>query len=117
MVIHTGGLGFRRKGVWYDALDVEHCVIANRRINELLAEVREYFQDIDGFDLRGKKGTFRYAVIRAPRESSSVSIVLNEQSPELEKAKAMVQAFAEVCSADNVLVTYMPVDRDLFNIG
>ena len=113
MVIHSAGLGFRRKGVWYDALDIEHCVIANRRINELLKEVRDYFQDIDGFDLRAKKGTFRYAVIRAPRNSSSVSIVLNEHSPELDKAKSMVEGFAAVSSAENVLVTYMPSDRDL----
>lgn len=113
MVFHPGGLGFRKKGVWHRIVDIDKCVIANEKINLLVSEVRAEFAGADTFDLRRKSGTFRYAVVRAPREDSSISFVLNADSTRLIDARERIKAFAERCSANNVVVTYVRRDTDV----
>ena len=113
MVFHPSGLGFRKKGDWRRLVDIEKCVISNERINTLLAEVRAAFAGADTFDVRRKCGTFRYAVIRAPQEDSSLSFVLNADSTHLLDAREKITAFAEKSSARNVVVTYVHHDSDL----
>ena len=112
MVFHPGGIGFRRKGTWHKIVDIGKCVIANERINELIAEVRDYFREVDYFHVRKNSGTYRYAVIRAPAGDSSVSIVLNADSSRLLPARENITRFAEQTSADHVLVTYVPHNHD-----
>ncbi len=111
MVFHSGGLGFKEKGTWYNVVDVERCVISNEKLNELISEVRTFLSDIDVFLIRKKIGTFRHAVIRTPPTDSSVSIVLNQESPGLNKAEEKIQEFAKITSAYNVLMTYVPPNR------
>ncbi|MEA1996092.1 MAG: hypothetical protein U9N45_00555 [Gemmatimonadota bacterium] len=114
MVFHKGGLGFRRKGVWHKVVDIEKCVIANEKINVLIDEVRTFFNtELDYFELKKKYGTFRYAVIRAPQEDSSVSFVLNGDSTRLINARERIASFAKNTSARNVIVTYVPHNRDV----
>lgn len=113
LVFHPGGLGFREKGAWYNIVDVERCVISNENLNKLVSEVRNFFKDVDVFDVRENKGTFRYAVIRTPPKDSSVSIVLNQDSFNLHEAKEKIEEFAIKTTAQNVIVTYVPPNRDV----
>jgi tRNA (uracil-5-)-methyltransferase len=112
-VFHAGGLGLREKGRWYQIVDIENCVIANHSLNQLMSEVRDFFQEVDVFDVRKKVGTFRYAVIRTPPADSSISIVLNQDSPRRQEARELIKEFAARTSAHNVLITYVPPNRDV----
>jgi tRNA/tmRNA/rRNA uracil-C5-methylase (TrmA/RlmC/RlmD family)/tRNA(Ser,Leu) C12 N-acetylase TAN1 len=111
-VFHPGGLGLRRPGSWREIEDVTHSPLAEPRINELLVEVREAFRGADAFDPRRRTGTYRYAVLRATREESSVSIVLNPESPGRDAALERVRAWAPRASATHVLATFVPPERD-----
>ena len=99
-VFHEDGLGLRESKE--KIVDVKRCLIANDRINELLSEVRSL--DVDPFHQPSHTGTFRYAVIRAVKQSS-ISFVLNPDSPRLNDAIEKVRRFAEKTSAENVIVT------------
>lgn len=111
-VFHRTGLGLREKGNWKSVVDVKTCVIAEPKINELLNEIRDYFREVDYFDVNKKTGTFRYAVIRTAIDSS-ISFVLNEDSSRLSQAIEKIKEFAEKTSADNVVVTYVPANTDV----
>ncbi|MFH1069040.1 MAG: hypothetical protein V1794_05395 [Candidatus Glassbacteria bacterium] len=113
MVFHPGGIGFRRKGVWYQTVDIGRCVIANERINELISEVRDYFREVDYFQVRKNSGTYRYAVIRAPGADSSIAIVLNADSTRLLPARENITRFAGLTSASHVVITYVPSHTDI----
>lgn len=112
-IFHEHGLGFREKEKWWKIVDVEQCPIANEKINTLLKEVREYFRNVDSFDMEKQSGTFRYAVIRAPGEISSISFVLNASSSKVKEAVEQIKQFAEKTTAENVLVTYVPANTDV----
>ncbi|MFH0863094.1 MAG: hypothetical protein V1875_08725 [Candidatus Altiarchaeota archaeon] len=109
---HGGGLGFRRRGSWREFFDVESCMISNLRINDLLAELRVFFKEVDAFDPSSHGGTFRYAILRAPGDDSSVSFVLNKDSPRLAGALDRVRSFASSTSAENVMAAYVPSRTD-----
>lgn len=111
MVFHPEGLGFKEKGTWYNVVDVERCVISNENLNEFITEIRSFFTGVDAFDDKKKTGTFRYAVIRTPPTDSSISIVLNQESPRLDEAEGKIKEFAKITSACNVLATYVPPNR------
>lgn len=110
---HAEGLGLRERGVFHRFVDIEECSISNAELNRLLKEVREYFTGVFYFDVKKRFGAFCYAVIRTPPGDSSVSIVLNKNDRKLERAKEKVQEYAEVSSADNVLITYAPYNRNV----
>lgn len=111
-VFHPAGLGLRRPGTWREVEDVASSPLAEPRVNELLAEVREAFRGADAFDPRRRTGTYRYAVLRATREESSVSIVLNPESPGREAALERIRQWAPRASATHVLATFVPPHRD-----
>ncbi len=113
MVFHPEGIGFREKGSWRHIVDIEQCAISNQQLNGLIREVRSFFSRIDAFDSRLHKGTFRYAVMRTPPQDSSVSIVLNQDSPKKESAVKLIEEFARSTSAHNVVVTQTPPNRDV----
>ncbi|MFC2165842.1 class I SAM-dependent RNA methyltransferase [Acidobacteriota bacterium] len=113
MIFHPGGLGFREKGSWHRAVDVERCVISNESLNSLIEEIREFFKGIEPFNPKQHCGTFRYAVIRTPPSESSVSIVLNKEAGNLDETRKMISQFAEKTSAKNVLITYVIPHRDV----
>lgn len=107
LVFHAGGLGFRTKGSWHKVIDIKRCVISAEPLNDLIKEVRLFFQEVDAFDLQKKAGTFRYAVLRTPHRNSSVSIVLNDDSPLIEEGLKKIREFAHRTRADHVLATYV----------
>jgi tRNA/tmRNA/rRNA uracil-C5-methylase (TrmA/RlmC/RlmD family) len=113
MRFHKTGLGFREKGKWWKIIDVKECVIANKRINGLISEVRAYFGDnIDAFEQNKNTGAFCYAVIRAPQSDSSVSFVLNKDSTRLDEAIKKIESFADKTSANNIVITYAQSGSD-----
>ncbi|MEK6922111.1 MAG: hypothetical protein AABX82_09535, partial [Nanoarchaeota archaeon] len=109
------GIGFRQKEP-SKRVDVEQCVIANEKINQLLKELRDFFKTpIDAFDNKKKSGTLRYAVIRAPQNNSkesSISFVLNSDSPRLKEVIEQVEQFAKQTTAENILVTYVVPEEE-----
>ena len=113
MIFNPRGIGFREKGNWKKVVDVDECVISNEKLNRYIKEVREHFRDVEVFDLFRQTGVFRYAVIRTPRNRSSISFVLNSDSTKLGGAIDKIKEFAEKTDADNVVVTYAPKKSDV----
>jgi len=112
-VFHAGGLGLRERGSWYKMVNIEHCPISNNKLNEILTEVREFFKDVFYFDVKKQFGTYCYAVIRTPGNDSSVSIVLNKKSKKKDKAVEYIKEFAKITSINNVIVTFIPHNRNV----
>lgn len=110
-VFHKEGLGFREKGKWWKIIDIERCEIAEEEINKTLLEIRQFFKGMDVFDLREKKGTLRYAVIRKAKEMS-VSFVVNKES-EYGAVKERIKEYADKTKVENVLITYVPHNTDV----
>jgi len=106
------GLGFRKKDNWKQIVAVEKCVISEESVNSLLAQTRNFFSAVDVFDVKRNTGTFRYAVIRTPKNDSSISFVLNSDSTKLAEAIEKIKQFAETTSAKNILITYVPKNTD-----
>lgn len=106
------GLGFRRKHQWNSVVEIGRCEIANVGINKIADEIKGFFKEIDYFDIKRQAGTFKYAVIRATLLSSSISFVLNEDSQRLSQAVERIEEFAKRTTADNVIITYVPVKAD-----
>jgi len=113
MIFHSGGLGFREKGSWRRAVDVERCAISNEGLNSLIGEIRDFFKEIAPFDPKQNKGTFRYAVMRTPPTDSSLSVVLNKEAEDLDAARDLIAQFAAITSARNLLITYVIPHRDV----
>jgi tRNA/tmRNA/rRNA uracil-C5-methylase (TrmA/RlmC/RlmD family) len=107
------GIGLRKKGDWRSCIDIDKCVIANERLNEFIAEIRQNFQNVDFFDVRKSQGTYRYAVIRTPGNTSSISFVINEDSTKTGEAIDKVKQYAKVSTAENIIVTYVPRQTDM----
>ncbi|MFH0837671.1 MAG: hypothetical protein V1880_00175 [Patescibacteria group bacterium] len=106
MTFTPNGLGFREKGKWWKPLAIDYCFISTSRLNELKKEVEEFFgPDYDAFHLKSHEGTYKYAVIRTPQNDSSVSIVLNNNSLRYDQAVKKVKEYANVSTANNVLIT------------
>ncbi len=109
------GIGFRQQDPG-KRIDIEQCVIANETINQLLKELRVFFKaPIDAFDSKKKNGTFRYAVIRAPQNSSiesSISFVLNSEAARITEAIEQIKQFAKQTRAENILITYVIPDEE-----
>lgn len=107
MVFTKEGIGFREKGSWKWKVDVEQCVISNKKLNQYITEVRDEFGAVDPFNQFKRIGTYKYAVIRTPQNDSSISFVVNKESTRLSEATEKIKAFAEKSSVKNVLITYV----------
>ena len=112
MVFHSNGIGLRKKGSWHRIVDIKRCIISNEELNGLIQEITDFFKEVDFFDVKKRKGSLRYAVMRTPPGDSSVSIVLNRESDQLTEAESVIQAFSEKTSSKNVLKTYVPFNTD-----
>lgn len=108
MIFHKAGLGLRQKGKWYNLIDIEECSISNDRLNNLIKEIRGFFISNDYFDINKNTGTFRYAVIRTPKNDSSISFVLNSESKRLTEAVEKIKEFSTKTNANNIIITYVP---------
>ncbi|PIN80473.1 hypothetical protein COV11_03890 [Candidatus Woesearchaeota archaeon CG10_big_fil_rev_8_21_14_0_10_30_7] len=101
------GLSLRKKQDSKRFIEIKNCVISNKRINELLNEVKIFFQNEDYFSINKNSGTFKFLVIRSHLNDDSISFVLNENSSRLSKAIIKIKDFAKKTTAKNVIVTYV----------
>ena len=112
-MFHRTGLGLRKKGDWKHLIDVESCAISDDKLNTLLGEIRAYFKNADAFDPIRKNGTLKYAVIRTPKNNSSIAFVINEDSPRTREIIEQIKSFAKQTTAQNVVITYVPKESDM----
>lgn len=111
-IFQKNGLGFRKKEHWDKVVEIKNCVIAEKRIQELMQEINNNFTNIDFFDLQKHTGTFRYAVIRKGTTEASISFVLNSDSSRIAEGIEKIKTFAEKSTAENILITYVPANTD-----
>ncbi len=111
------GPGLRQKERFNHIVPIEQCVIANKKINQLLSDVRSWFaanrNEIDIFNLQRMTGTLKYAVTRAAEhtDSSTVSFVLNEDSPKFGHHIELIRRFST--TAKNIVIARVPSKSDL----
>ena len=117
MMFTPRGIGLRKKGDWKNSVDIGKCVIANEKLNILIKEIRQNFQNVDFFDVRKNQGTYRYVVLRTPGTTdsspSSISFVLNEDSTKTGDAIDKIKHYATISSTENIVVTYVPKQTDM----
>ncbi len=112
-IFHSNGLGLRERHRWWRIVDIERCVIATESLNQLAREVRNYFQKVDAFNVRLKRGTFRFAVIRTPPGDSAISFVVNKESSNLPQSLEQITDFSLKTSAQKIIITFVPPNRDV----
>ncbi len=71
-------LGFNRKGKWYWPLDIENCLIAPARADELLGAVRAWAkrEGLEAYDDRTKEGSLRILLLREGRRTGQHMVML-----------------------------------------
>jgi tRNA (uracil-5-)-methyltransferase len=115
VLFHSGGLGFRKSGDWKTIISIDSCAISNLKLNELLVELKNFFAkqtNLDVFDQIRKKGTFRYAVIRTPSQSSTITFVLNQDSTKISEATHLLESFCKITTAQNIIIAYVPANSE-----
>jgi len=113
LIFTPRGIGLRKKGDWKSIVDLDKCVIANEKLNLLIKEIRQNFQNVDFFDVKKTQGTYRYVVIRTPGNTSAISFVLNEDSNKTGEAIDKIKHYAKISTAENIIVTYVPKQTDM----
>ena len=118
-IFHENGLGLRKKGDWKHIVGIETCPIANAGVNKLLQEARKWFLDnkekLSVFDVRRQSGVLKYCVVRSSvnMPSSTVSFVMNEDERAYAEHIVLVEGFAKMSSAENVVVTRVSKKSDM----
>jgi 23S rRNA (uracil1939-C5)-methyltransferase len=108
-IFKKGRIGLRSNENPNELVDIENCVIAEPRINELLGEVRTFFKNHPLL----KEELFYYLVIRnTSLGEASLSFVLNDNSTKLGEAQELIREFAKTSSAKNILITYTNPEED-----
>jgi len=66
VAITTRGIGFRRRGIWWDVTDVKSCRIFGDKSEKALRSVRDLIEDLKlvPWDLKKSNGFLRYIVLR-----------------------------------------------------
>ena len=87
IVISTRGIGFRRRGTWWDAVDIEWCPVFGESSRKVLKSLREFIEDFKPslYNIRENSGFLRYIVIREGKFTGElmVNLVTSEgQLPE-----------------------------------
>ncbi len=95
VLFSSGKIGFRSKE--NKLIEIEECVIANKKLNELLKEIRTYFKNTAGI---------LSAVIRTPTNDSCINFILNKKSMNLKECVEKINDFSKKTAADNVIVSY-----------
>ncbi len=105
------GLGLRMKVNPGAILPVDECVIANKKVNELLAEVQRWFlEHTQQLDLK----TLAFVIIRAAEHtaSSAIVFVLSESSTKHAAHTALIEQFAQHTTAENVILGFLSGSAD-----
>lgn len=78
VVISTHGIGFRRWGTWWDAVDIERCPVFGPSSAKVLHSLREFIEDHEPalYNIRQNEGFLRYIVIREGKFTGELMINL-----------------------------------------
>ena len=135
------GPALRKKDKFNKFVPIKRCEISNEKINSLLTEVWDWFEaeknktnadasknnaadnnhsiNLATFDINKFTGCLKYVVIRAPENldstnsaSSTISFVLNSDSPKLAEHIEAIKKFSETCSAKNVVIAKVERTKD-----
>ena len=85
VVVSTGGIGFRRKGTWWDAVDIEWCPVFGEASKRVLRSLREFIEDFKPslYNIRENSGFLRYIVIREGKFTGELMVNLVTSEGEL----------------------------------
>ncbi len=66
LVITPQGIGFRRRGTWWDTVDIDGCEVFGEKSGRALKGLREFMEDfkLQPWDLKKAQGFLRYMVLR-----------------------------------------------------
>ncbi|WP_297509078.1 23S rRNA (uracil(1939)-C(5))-methyltransferase RlmD [Thermococcus sp.] len=78
VVISTSGIGFRRYGTWWDAVDIATCPVFGETSSRVLKSLREFMEDfnLSRYDIRKNEGFLRYIVIREGKFTGELMVNL-----------------------------------------
>ncbi|QDA32167.1 23S rRNA (uracil(1939)-C(5))-methyltransferase RlmD [Thermococcus indicus] len=85
VVISTNGIGFRRRGTWWDAVDIEWCPVFGESSRMVLRSLREFIEDHAPslYEIRKNEGFLRYIVIREGKFTGELMVNLVTSEGEL----------------------------------
>ncbi|ASI99217.1 23S rRNA (uracil(1939)-C(5))-methyltransferase RlmD [Thermococcus celer] len=78
VVVSTKGIGFRRRGTWWDAVDIDYCPVFGESSKKVLRSLREFIEDFKPslYDIRRNEGFLRYVVIREGKFTGELMVNL-----------------------------------------
>ncbi|CAI1492838.1 tRNA (uracil(54)-C(5))-methyltransferase [Thermococcus nautili] len=78
VVISTTGIGFRRYGTWWEAVDIDECPVFGDASRRVLKALREFIEDekLSLYDIRKNEGFLRYIVIREGKFTGELMVNL-----------------------------------------
>ncbi|KQH83253.1 23S rRNA (uracil(1939)-C(5))-methyltransferase RlmD [Thermococcus thioreducens] len=85
VVISTNGIGFRRRGTWWDAVDIEGCPVFGDSSRKVLHSLRDFIEDFKPslYEIRRNEGFLRYIVIREGKFTGELMVNLVTSEGEL----------------------------------
>ncbi|WP_048165875.1 23S rRNA (uracil(1939)-C(5))-methyltransferase RlmD [Palaeococcus pacificus] len=82
VAITTSGIGFRRRGTWWDVINIDECPVFGKRSKKALNALREFIEDfkLEPWHLEKSEGFLRYIVLREGKFTGEfmVNIVTDE---------------------------------------
>ena len=93
----TEGIGFRRRGTWWDVVDIEECEVFGGNSKIALSALREFIEDfgIQLWDLRRSEGFLRYIVLREGKFTGELMVNLVTSNGELPEEVSQYFSFAD----------------------
>lgn len=78
VVISTKGIGFRRRGTWWDVVDIEWCPVFGENSRIVLKSLREFIEDHRPslYEIGKNTGFLRYVVIREGKFTGELMVNL-----------------------------------------
>ncbi|ACJ17001.1 23S rRNA (uracil-5-)-methyltransferase [Thermococcus onnurineus NA1] len=85
VVISTNGIGFRRRGTWWDVVDIEECPVFGKASGKVLRSLREFIEDHKPslYEIGKNRGFLRYVVIREGKFTDELMVNLVTAEGEL----------------------------------
>ncbi|WP_461863288.1 23S rRNA (uracil(1939)-C(5))-methyltransferase RlmD [Thermococcus sp.] len=78
VAVSTRGIGFRRRGTWWDVVDIEVCEVFGERSRTALKALREFIEDFKPslYDIKKNTGFLRYIVLREGKFTGELMVNL-----------------------------------------
>ena len=96
-------LGFKKRGRWFDPLDVEECRIGPEGLDLLVGRVREWMKshELRAFDSRTQAGCLRELLVREGKRTGEKMVVLITWDEEFDRA-SFVEAVRDAYPATSI---------------